>query len=352
MDIARLLAMTITKYWNVMPLPNTPGAPSFHRIDVTTFFHKYESLAAFTATDITESSIIGMFPYYCVEESIRDKVMMMRSYADREWATLKMEMLDVFCPTDSRPNSVIYTHQYLEQLCTEFGGRDDTESLKSFLRTYNHISAELMEREMTCEYERTEMLLRVLPKRLWRKTITKLGMHPIEPSTFDFGKLKDWITAKITAAEALAMFEFLAPAAALLTTSTARYTSPAPTASVTSMAPTISTMAHKSPAATVMTSIVLIVPMAPTVQPTAPTAPVPLTTSGTPTNSPAPTAFTPSTSKPSLGFSSSTALTAHTVSILTMAAETLTIPTMPTISSPPAPSPPAPSLAIQGPPVL
>ncbi|KAF8243806.1 hypothetical protein K440DRAFT_663855 [Wilcoxina mikolae CBS 423.85] len=346
MDIAGLLAVAITKHRNAMPLPNTPGAPSFHGIDVTTFFHKYESLAAFTATDITESSIIGMFPYYCVEESIRDKVMMMRGYADHEWATLKTEMLDAFRHTDSRPDSVIYTRRYLEQLCAEFGGRDDTESLKSFLRTYNHISAVLMECGMTCEYVRTEMLLRALPKRLWRKAITKLGMHPIEPSTFDFGKLKDWITAKITAAEALAMFEFLAPAAALPTTSTA------PFARNTSLAPI------PSPA---------------------PTARVPLMTSDTPTNSPAstsparttsasttlsasltpasmtaasPTAFTPSTPKPSLAFSSSTSLTAHTVPILTMAAETLTIPTAPTISSSPAPSPSAPSPATQGPQVL
>jgi hypothetical protein len=43
---------------------------------------------------------------------------------------------------------------------------------------------------MMVEYERTEMLLRALPKRLWRKAITKLGLNPLEPRTFEYGKLK------------------------------------------------------------------------------------------------------------------------------------------------------------------
>ncbi|KAF8254216.1 hypothetical protein K440DRAFT_635718 [Wilcoxina mikolae CBS 423.85] len=229
-----------------------------------TFLHKYECLAAFTATDITESSIISMFPYYCVDESTRDKVMMMRGYADRQWATLKTEMLDVFRHTDSRSDSVICTHRYLEQLCAEFGGRHDTESLKSFLRAYNHISAVLMERGMMCE-----------------KVITKLGMHPIEPSTFDFGKLKDWIIAKITAAEALSMFEFLAPAAALTT-----LVSTTPSASLTSA----SMMAPTTPTSTGIASPTnLTVHTAPTVEPTAPSAP---TTSLAFSNSTAPSRAT------------------------------------------------------------
>ncbi|KAF8241527.1 hypothetical protein K440DRAFT_624364 [Wilcoxina mikolae CBS 423.85] len=207
----------------------------------------------------------------------------------------------------------------------EFGGLDQ----KSFLRTFDHISGVVTERGMMCEYERTEMLLRALPKRLWRKAFTKLGMHPLEPSTFDYGKLHSWVTAKITAAETLAMFEFMAPkspaatemtpstspalttsasttpSASLTSASTAPttspalpdsaapiapmapptvVTSPAPTASVTPMAPTISTTAHKSPAATDLTStssgtaspMTLTVPTAP-IAPTAPMAPTAFT---------------------------------------------------------------------------
>ncbi|KAF8252128.1 hypothetical protein K440DRAFT_646563 [Wilcoxina mikolae CBS 423.85] len=68
-DIAGLLAEAITKYRNAMPLPNTPGTASFHRIDVTTFLHKYESLDHFTGTDPSNKDVISMFPYYCAEGS-------------------------------------------------------------------------------------------------------------------------------------------------------------------------------------------------------------------------------------------------------------------------------------------
>ncbi|KAF8242780.1 hypothetical protein K440DRAFT_638263 [Wilcoxina mikolae CBS 423.85] len=379
MDIAGLLAEAITKHSNAMPLPNTPGAPSFHGIDVTTFLHKYESLAAFTATDVTESSVIAMFPFYCAECSdVQEMVMMMRGYADRDWTALKKELLDTFRHADSR--ALIYTRQHLEQLCAtfrdghrgrdhaDFGGLDQTESLKSFLRTYDHISRVVTERGMMCEYERTEMLLRALPKRLWRKAVTKLGMHPLEPSTFDYGKLHSWVTAKITAAEALAMFECLAltsPAATEMTpttspalpssapapspaptaavplmTSGTPTTSPAPmtpttltapTASVTPMAPTISTTAHKSPAATDITStssgtaspMTLTVPTAPTVQPTAPMTSENMTTLMSPTTPTAP----------------STILTTPTASIAPMAPPTVV--TSPALTASTASTPPA-----------
>jgi len=115
-------------------------------------------------------------------------------------------MLDAFRYTDSRPNSLVHTRQNLENLCAEFGGRDNTESLKSFLRTYDHISGVVTERGMMVEYERTEMWLCALPKRLWRKGITKLGLNPLDPRTFDYRKLKALISSKISAAEAVAMF--------------------------------------------------------------------------------------------------------------------------------------------------
>ncbi|KAF8538323.1 hypothetical protein BDD12DRAFT_842974, partial [Trichophaea hybrida] len=132
---------------NKMLLPHTQGAPVFHGPDVTTFLHKYESLAAFTATDVTESSIIAMFLYYCAEGfKVREMVIMMRSFQCRDWAAMKMEMLDVFRHADSW--ALIYTRQYLEQLCAEFGGREDTKSLTSFLHTFGHISAVVTEHRM------------------------------------------------------------------------------------------------------------------------------------------------------------------------------------------------------------
>ncbi|KAF8247974.1 hypothetical protein K440DRAFT_286346 [Wilcoxina mikolae CBS 423.85] len=294
MDIAGLLAEAITKHRNAMPLPNTPGAPSFHGIDVTIFLHKYECLARFTGTDPSSKDIISMFPFYCAENSdVREMVMMMRGYLDRDWTALKKELLDTFRHADSR--ALIYTRQHLEELCAKFtdsrhhsiqlAGFQNTDALKSFLRTYNHINGVVTERGMMCEYERTEILLRALPKRLWRKAITKLGINPLEPHTFNYCKLKNWIDTRCSAAEALAMFEFLAsPTSTVtapleLTTSPAPTahspspTSPAPTASVTPMAPTISTTAHKSPAATDMTSTSsgTASPMTSTV-PTTPTA--------------------------------------------------------------------------------
>ncbi|KAF8241236.1 hypothetical protein K440DRAFT_688377 [Wilcoxina mikolae CBS 423.85] len=300
MEMAELVGETISRqHRNQFPLPNTPGAPTFRGQDVTTFLHNYESLAAFTATGVTESNVIAMFPYYSTEEM-------------RETAALKKEML----------------------------GLDETESVKLFLRTYDHISGVVIQCRMMCEYERTEMLLRALPKRLWRKAVTKPGMHPLEPSTFDYGKLHSWVTATITAAETLAMFEFMAPkspaptdkTAATPTASTAPTTSPAlpdsaapiapmapptvvtspapitpttltaPTASVTPMAPTIP-MAHRSPAATDMTSTLsgTASPMTstvPSVQPTAPMTSENLTTLTSPTTQAAPSMILTSPTTP------------------------------------------------------
>ncbi|KAF8254199.1 hypothetical protein K440DRAFT_635704 [Wilcoxina mikolae CBS 423.85] len=222
---------------------------------------KYESLATFTTTDVTESNDIAMFSYYCAEE-IREKVMMMRGYTDRDWAALKKELFDVFRYSDSWPDSLVYTRRYLEQFCAKVGGRDDMESLKSFLRTYDHISRIVTQSRMMCEYERIEILLHALSKRLWRKAISKLSMLPLEPSTFDYDKLQYWISAKISAAEALAMFEFLAPAAALLTTSTAPTSPPTSPALTTSLALPSSTSNPSSTSSTSMTPTTLTAPMA------------------------------------------------------------------------------------------
>jgi len=191
MEISQLHVEPIsaaTKHRNRMPLSLSPGAPIFLGFDMTTFLHKYESIAACTATDPSSQNVVVMLPYYCME-AIGQTVMMMRGYERRECTVLKKEMLDAFQYTDSRPDSLVYTRQNLENLFAEFGGRDDTEGLKSFLRTYDHISGVFTERGMMVKYERTEMLLRALPKRLWRKTINKLGLNPLESRTFEYGKL-------------------------------------------------------------------------------------------------------------------------------------------------------------------
>jgi hypothetical protein len=236
MEISRLYVEAIsaaTKYRNQMPLPLSPGAPIFLGSDVTTFLHKYESLAAFTSTDPTSSDAVTMFPYYCVDASnVRDTVVMMRGYVELDWAARKKEIGDAFHYTDSQPDSVVYTRQYLEYLCAEFVGHDNTESLKSFLRTYDHISGVVTKHGMMVEYERTEILLRALPKRLRRKAISELGFNPIEPRTFEYGKLNGWIAARIVAAGALPIFDFLAAAAPPV------ITLPALLASTSSTAPT------------------------------------------------------------------------------------------------------------------
>ncbi|KAF8243355.1 hypothetical protein K440DRAFT_664156 [Wilcoxina mikolae CBS 423.85] len=276
MEIAELVVETIShQYRNRFPHPNAPGPQAFHGRDVTTFLHKYESLAIFTATDVTESSVIAMLPYYCTEE-IRETVMMMRGYTDCNLYAFQTELLDAFRHSDSR--ALVYTRRYLEELCTSFGGHhkdfgslEQIECLKSFLTQFDHFSGVLIARGMTCEYERTEMLLHTLPKKLWKKAISKLEMYPLEPT------------------EALAIFEFMAPnshaatemtpsttpalTTSAFTSSSASLTSAsmmAPTASMT--APTASTtpMASASPAPTDMTAAIPTASTAPTTSPALP----------------------------------------------------------------------------------
>ncbi|KAF8535126.1 hypothetical protein BDD12DRAFT_893943 [Trichophaea hybrida] len=158
-DIAGLLAKAITKQWNAMLLPYASGAPCFYRVDVTTVINEYESGAVFPGTDSTESNIIAIYLSYCAETSLWETVMMMSGYPDHHWAALKKEMLDAFRFTNSRPDSLVNSRRYLENIWAEFGGQEDTESLKSFLCTYDHISHVVTKHRMMCKYERTVMLL-------------------------------------------------------------------------------------------------------------------------------------------------------------------------------------------------
>ena len=319
--------MAATKHWNQMPLPLCSGAPIFLGSDVTMFLHKYVSLAAFTSTDPTSSDAVTMFPYYSVEGSdVRDTVIMMRGYVEPDWAVLRTEMLDAFRLADRRSRDVIYTRRHHEDFCTQFERRDYPETLKFFLRTYDYISGVVTERGMMVEYERTEMLLCALPKRLWRKAITKIGLNPLDPRTFEYGKLNDWVTSKISAAEAVDMVEFLSPAAAnptTLTSPNAPPTSPASIYSInstplaTSPASTVSPTSITAPAplttfpalATSPTSIASPAPLAP---PASTSSTAPTSTSGFPFSS---TPATPKTHTTSLALATSPAPTASPTSI-------------------------------------
>jgi len=138
--------------------------------------------------------------------------MIIRGYERQDWAAHKQEMLDVFRNTYSRPDSLVNTREYWENLAAGSGGRDDTGSLKSFVRTHNQVSGVVTKRAMMLEYERIEMLQCALPKRLWRKATSKLGLHSHEPRTVKYSKLKSWIAARNLALEAMTMINILAPA--------------------------------------------------------------------------------------------------------------------------------------------
>jgi hypothetical protein len=77
------------------------------------------------------------------------------------------------------------TCQYLENCCAEFEDHDDMEYMKSFHHRLNHISLEVPERRMMCEYEQTEMRQPALPNTISKKAIDKVGWNSLEPSTFN-----------------------------------------------------------------------------------------------------------------------------------------------------------------------
>jgi len=286
MEISRLPLEAIsaaTSHRNQMLLPLSPGWPIICCSDVTMFLPKYKSLPAFTSTDPSSSNAVSIFPYYCVEGSdVRDMVVMMRGYMEQDSAVLRTEMFGVFWHTDSQAVSFVYKCQYLEQLCAtltdshrgrdhpEFGGLNQMESSKWFLLTCDDISGVVTERGMMVEYERTEMLLHALPKRVWSKTITKLSFDPHKLRTFYYGKLDSLISPRTSAAKAVALCEFLAPAVAILTTltsATAPPTSPASIYLFNSTARATSGASTTSPSMTVPPA-----PLAPTAS-TSPMAP-------------------------------------------------------------------------------
>jgi len=290
-----------------MPLPLSAGTYIFLGSDVMTFLNKYESLAIFTSTDPTSCDAGTMFPSYCVQGTHDpDTVVMMRRYVECDWVVLTTEMLDVFRVADSRSRDDMSTHRYLEELCAKFRCQDDMETLMSYLRTYNHISGVVTDRGMMVKNERMEMLLHALPKRLWRKVITKFGLNLLELCTFEYGKLKGWIAARIAAVEALTMFDFLAP-----TSPPAMKVSPAPLAPTASTSPMAPTRTEASP--------VVSTPATPKTHKTSPastTSPASATTSLAALASPAPLAPAAAETITTISMAAEVPLTTVTIFIL------------------------------------
>jgi hypothetical protein len=129
---------------NQMRLVHSPGAPRLLCSDVTTLLYKNERIANFTDTDSSTRNIVVMLPYYCTEE-IRESAMMMQGYERRDWAAHTKEMLEAFGYIGSRPDSFAYTCQCIDNLCVKFWVRDETESLNSYLRIYDHIGGVVTE---------------------------------------------------------------------------------------------------------------------------------------------------------------------------------------------------------------
>jgi hypothetical protein len=125
MEIKRLYIEAIsaaTKQRNQMPLPPSAAAPIVLVYDVTTFLNNYESVAAITSTDPTGSDAVKMFPYSCMEDyDVRDTIVMMRGYMERDCAVVRTVRLDEFHLAESRFRDNISTRRYLDDLYAEFG---------------------------------------------------------------------------------------------------------------------------------------------------------------------------------------------------------------------------------------
>jgi hypothetical protein len=169
--------LAATKPRNQTPLLYSTGVSIVRGSDVTTFLHKYVRLTAFTRTYPSSPDAVTMFPYYCFERSdVQDPVVIIPGYVERDSAVVRTDMLGVFRYSDSQADLFAYARQYLEQLCStlrdrsrgcepaEFDGLDQTESFRTFLRTFNNISGVYTECRMMCEYDRTDLLPRALPK--------------------------------------------------------------------------------------------------------------------------------------------------------------------------------------------
>ena len=195
-----------------MPHSQMPDAPRFDGANVT---------AQSTNCDATASAVIGHFPYYCTGD-VRETVLVLPAFAycdsdSRFWPALRAEMLNAYRALDSEAFN--YTRDNLERLCRAFQDHEsDRDSvlvsprnmeLKSFLLLLYPISEKFAASGMMSEYERTMLLVRTLPARMRKKAVGKLGLDPLQPSTFRYADLHNWIVARIAAEDNLELFELL-----------------------------------------------------------------------------------------------------------------------------------------------
>ena len=179
-------------------------------------------------------------------------------------------MLDTFRAHDSA--AFKYTCGNLERLYSAFRDHERARDcpvyprnleLKSFLLAYHHISERVAANGMMSKYERTMLLVRTLPTRMRTKAVGKLGLDPLQPSTFRYAALHSWAVARIAAEENLELFELLdpdttlpvlpaaaTPAAAATTTATTTTNTPAIPAITDTPAATTATTTTTMTAAT------------------------------------------------------------------------------------------------------
>ena len=157
----------------------------------------------------------------------------------------------------ARPSS---TRRNLERLCSAFRNHNGgcpvypcNLELKSFLLSFHHVSERITASGMMCEYERTTLLVRTLPARMRKKAVGKLGLDPLQPSTFRYADLHNWIVARIAAEDNLELFELLhgdASPSQLTMTTTMTTTASTTTATTTATEPPTASAATETTAMT------------------------------------------------------------------------------------------------------
>ncbi|KAF8248533.1 hypothetical protein K440DRAFT_679143 [Wilcoxina mikolae CBS 423.85] len=221
MEIAELVVETISyQHRNRFPLPNPPGAPAFHRRDVTTFLHKYESLANFTAPGIIESSVVTILSYYLFMTMPNSEVLIRQNPSSRFSAPTITSVLwrEVITKLDINLLKP-YTYNYCK-LKDWIDGRCSTvEALAIF---------EILTSPTSTVTAPSELMTSSAPMA-----------HSPSPTC----------VAPMTA---IPLMTSATPTTSLTYMTMIPLT--ASTASVTPLAPTISTTAHTSPTATDMTS--------------------------------------------------------------------------------------------------
>lgn len=153
---------------------------------------------------MTARVVIGYFLFYYTED-VCETVRTLPGYFDdgsRSWQTPRTEMLGAFRAFGG--GAFKYTRGNLERPCRAFRDceRDclvRPRELKSFLRSYHHISEKAAASGMMGEYERTVILVRTLPTRMRTEAVGELSLDPLQSTTFRYAALHSGIVARIAA---------------------------------------------------------------------------------------------------------------------------------------------------------